>query len=189
VAEPNPVSYHSFFGHQHFSFDRTQGQADFRAAVNRILTRNQLAYELNASSQVFRLAAPVLHEALTLQTFRTGDAALDELLEAARAKFLNPDPTVRREALEKLWDAWERTKTLDSPDDKRASVTTLLNKTADEPNFREVLEQEAMALTNVGNRFQIRHAETAQVPLRRNDQVDYLFHRLFALIWLVLRAR
>jgi len=28
----------------------------------------------------------------------------------------------------------------------------------------------------------IRHSETSQVPLQRNDHVDYLFHRLFALI-------
>src|ERR1039457_1066325 len=28
--------------------------------------------------------------------------------KSARTKFLNPDPRVRRESLEKLWDAWER---------------------------------------------------------------------------------
>jgi hypothetical protein len=44
-------------------------------------------------------------------------------------------------------------------------------------------------MTDIGNGFQIRHSETSQVPLQRNNHVDYLFHRLFALIWLVLRAR
>ncbi len=189
VAEIVPTSFHSFFGHQHLSFDRAQGQADFRAAVNRIFARNQLAYELKDNGQILRLAAPVLHEVLAAQAFRTGDAALDELLESARAKFLSPDSSVRREAIEKLWDGWERVKTLEPGPDKRASAKALLDKTADEPNFREVLEQEAKALTDVGNRFQIRHSETSQVPLQRNDHVDYLFHRLFALIWLVLRAR
>lgn len=131
----------------------------------------------------------MLHELLTAQAFRTGDATLDGLLESARAKFLSPDANVRREAIEKLWDAWERVKTLEVGPDKRSSVKTLLDKAADEPTFREVLEQEARAVTDVGNRFQIRHSETTQVPLQRNDHVDYLFHRLFALIWLVLRAR
>jgi hypothetical protein len=189
VAETVPTSFHGFFGHQHLTFDRTPGQAEFRAAVNRIFARNQLAYELKDNGQIQRLAAPVLHEALTASAFRTGDAALDSLLESARAKFLDPDANVRREAIEKLWDSWERVKTLEPGPDKRSSVKVLLDGAADEPNFREVLEQDARALTDIGNRFQIRHSETSQVPLRRNDHVDYLFHRLFALIWLVLRAR
>ncbi len=46
-------------------------------------------------------------------------------------------------------------------------------KIADEPTFSEVLEQEARTLTDVGNRFQIRHSETSQVPLQRNDHLDY----------------
>jgi hypothetical protein len=189
VAETVPTSFHSFFGHQHLSFDRTQGQADFRAAINRIFARNQLAYELKDDGQIRRLAAPVLHELLTAQAFRTGDATLDALLESARTKFLSPDANVRREAIEKLWDAWERVKTLEPGPDKRSSVKALLDKSADEAAFRDVLEEEARALTEIGNRFQIRHSETNQVRLQRNDHVDYLFHRLFALIWLVLRAR
>jgi hypothetical protein len=189
VTETVPISFHSFFGHQHLSFDRVQGQTDFRAAVNRIFARNQLAYELTDIGQILRLAAPVLHEFLTAQTFRTGDPSLDGLLESARAKFLSPDASTRREAIEKLWDAWERVKTLEPGPDKRTSVKILLDRTADEPTFRNVLEQEARALTDVGNAFQIRHSETTQIPLLRNDHVDYLFHRLFALIWLVLRAR
>ena len=80
-------------------------------------------------------------------------------------------------------------KTLEPGPDKPTSVKVLLDKAADEPTFRDVLDQEARALTNIGNRFQIRHSETTQVPLQRNDHVDYLFHRLFALIWLVIRAR
>ena len=38
----------------------------------------------------------------------TGDAELDKLLETAREKFLNHSLDVRKEAPEKLWDAWER---------------------------------------------------------------------------------
>ena len=189
VAEPIPTSFHSFFGHQHFTFDRIPGQAEFRAAINRIFTRNNLAYELKDDGHIQRLAAPVLHEHLTGSAFRTGDLMLDGLLESARTKFLDPDPAVRREAIEKLWDAWERVKTLEPGPDKPTSVKVLLDKAADEPTFRDVLEQEARTLTSIGNRFQIRHSETTQVPLQRNDHVDYLFHRLFALIWLVIRAR
>ena len=61
-------------------------------------------------------------------TFNTGDQTLNELLQAAREKFLNRDLTVRREALEKLWDAWERLKSLFDPNDKRRSVAMLLDR-------------------------------------------------------------
>jgi hypothetical protein len=57
-----------------------------------------------------------------------------------------------------------------------------------EPTFRERLEQEAVQLTEIGNKFMIRHTETDKVPIVESDQVDYLFHRMFAFIRLVLMA-
>ena len=96
---------------------------------------------------------------------------------------------MRREALEKLWDAWERIKTMEPGANKKASTKALLDKAATEPEFRKLIENEAQSLTVVGNKFHIRHSETAQIEIQSEDQIDYLFHRLFALIWLVLRAR
>src|ERR1700720_613721 len=127
-----------------------------------------------------------LREALAVGAFATGDQTLDSMLEDARRKFLDPNPAVRREALEKLWDAWERLKTMRPGADKKASVTTLLNEACSEPNFRTELESEGIKLTKIGNTFQIRHSEISQVPLARDAHVDYLFHRMFALIWMLL---
>ncbi|MBI5406236.1 MAG: hypothetical protein HZA18_00900 [Nitrospirae bacterium] len=189
VAEPSPGSYHSFFEHHHLSFDREQGRSDFLERANRILARNQIAFQLQENGLVVRLAPPVLQEALTMLLFATGDDKLDDLLEAARTKFLDPNPAVRREALEKLWDAWERLKTIGPGRDKRESTRALLDKTSDEPSFRKLLEVEASALTDVGNTFHIRHSETTQIELQSVDHVDYLFHRCFSFIWLLLRAR
>lgn len=189
VAEAVGGSYHSFFSHSHLSFDRSKGQADFRDRVNRVLSRNGIAFSLEQDGRVTRLAPPVLDEELRGAAFDTGDATLDGLLEAARNKFLSPDPTMRREALEKLWDAWERLKTLEPGVDKKASAKALLDKAADESSYRDVLEQEAMTLTKIGNNFRIRHSETTQVEIRTEDQIDYLFHRLLALILLLVRAR
>lgn len=47
---------------------------------------------------------------------------------------------------------------------------------------------EASALTKIGNTFHIHHSETSQEPLSSSREVDYLFHRLFAFIALLLRA-
>lgn len=187
VGKPNIRDHHEFFGHDHITHDRPVGQIEFRQAINRILARNGLAFELGNDGQVVRLASPILREALAIGSFRTGDSELDAMLESARKKFLDPDSTVRREALEKLWDAWERLKTLLPGADKKAGVTALLDQASSEASFRSQLETESKQLTSIGNSFQIRHSETTQVQLSDTAHVDYLFHRLFALIWMLLR--
>ena len=53
---------------------------------------------------------------------------------------------------------------------------------------RERLDKEAFELTSIGNSFQIRHTETQQTPLELSEHVDYLFHRLFSMVWLILRT-
>jgi hypothetical protein len=157
--------------------------------VSRILARNELVYDLDETGRVVRLVAPLLSEALSDQVFTPDVPKLDELLRAARVKFLDPDPTERREALEKLWDAFERIKTLAPGKDKGASTDALISKTAAEPTFKALLDEESKTLAKTGNTFHIRHSETSQVDLQSDNHVDYLFHRLFALVWLFLRAR
>jgi len=55
--------------------------------------------------------------------FKTGDGELDRLLETAREKFFNKSLDVRKEGLEKLWDAWERLKTVEAGKDQKAQAT------------------------------------------------------------------
>lgn len=188
VAKPIRGSYHSFYRHYHLGFDREEGQAEFREKANRVFARNGVAYELARNGEVQRLAPPILREALAVIQFSTGDAELDTILETARGKFLSPDSQIRRESLEKLWDAWERVKTIEPAVNKKASIERLLDKAASEENFRKMLETEAHELTHIGNTFQIRHSEISQIPIQTNEQVDYLFHRLFAMIHLVLAS-
>lgn len=130
----------------------------------------------------------MLAEALASAAFRTADAELNRILESARSKFLSPDPDLRREALEKLWDAWERLKTVLYPDDKKQSVSALLDRVAPTYNLRSVLETEARELTRIGNDFQIRHSEANRIPIESSAHIDYLFHRLFAMIQLLLKG-
>ena len=99
--------------HSHYSYDRDEGRASFTYDVNRMFERNGMAFELREGA-VVRLAPAILQEALASSTFWTGDSTLDELLEVSRQKFTNHSIDVRRESLEKLWDAWERLKTLES---------------------------------------------------------------------------
>lgn len=187
IAEPRQVSFHSFFGHYHLGFAQDEGRATFREEINRIFERNGIAFELKETGQVERIAPEGLREALAEALFRTGDAALDQLLERARTRFLSRDPAIRKESLETLWDAWERLKSLEPGRDKRESTANLLDKGSAQREFREVLETEARQLTDIGNNFMIRHTEVTKVPITDDEHVDLLFHRLFALIRLLLR--
>jgi hypothetical protein len=118
----------------------------------------------------------------------SGDQTFDSMVRAAVESFRDPAPAARAQAVEKLWDAWERMKTLDDGSDKKASVKLLLDRGSSEPAFRAMLEVEASALTAIGNSFHIRHFETNKVSIGRPEQLDYLFHRMLGLINLLLNS-
>lgn len=192
IAQPQPQtgSYHKHFDHYHLQFDVEEGRGKFREEINEIFSRNRVAYELKEDGQIERLAPPVLQKLLdSAQLFQTGDEKLNELLEKARSKFLTPRPDTRRESLEPLWKAWERLKTLGEGSDKKKQITETLNRVSgnDSPEFREALEKEAGELTWIGNELMIRHSEVGKEPLAKDEHVDYLFHRLFSLIWMILK--
>ena len=190
VSKANRGLYHDFFKHYHYiNFDEEAGRSEFRDAVNLIFRRNHLAFTLTEQGRVERIVPDEIDKALRNAPFQTKDAELNDMLTTARRKFLSPDEKERREALEKLWDAFERIKTIDAPD-KKAGATVMLHRAAGPsvPEFRALLEDESTALTNAGNSFQIRHSETYQETLTSTEHVDYLFCRLFSLLNLILRT-
>jgi hypothetical protein len=186
IAEAKDPSFHSYMSHSHYSYDQESGREKFSHDINRIFERNGMAFNL-VQGEVIRIAPEVLHDSLDQARFNSGDTFLDGLLEGARHKFLNHSLEVRRESLEKLWDAWERLKTLE-PGDKKISTKILLDKAASEQNFRDCLEQEARQLTDIGNKFMIRHTEKGKEPISDSAHIDYLFHRMFSMIRLLLKS-
>ena len=65
VAKPYQRGYHEYFDHYHLDFNREEGQIEFRERINRILGRNDLAYELQENGEIVRLTPTVLGEDLT----------------------------------------------------------------------------------------------------------------------------
>jgi hypothetical protein len=189
IGKPIEGSYHSYFGHHHLSFDIDAGRSEFRDAINRIFRRNGLVFELNDSGEITRLAPLALADTLSRAAFRTGDSELDRLLDKSRRKFLDADLDIRRESLEALWDAWERLKTLNGMA-KKAGISSLLDSLSgsDSPRLRAALEQDAIAVTDLGNHLRIRHSETDREAITSHSQVDYLYHRLFALVQAAIKA-
>ena len=189
VGEPIKGTNHRFFKHHHLSWNREAGLARFLSDVNRIFARNGVAYELTPDGQARRLLPEPLAEALRSMVFKTGDDETDRLLETARHRIALPKEDDRRDALEKLWDAFERVKTLEPGSDKRQRADALLDRAAvPGTEFRKILGEESFALTRIGNTFRIRHSEVDQERLRSLKHVDYLFWRMFAFVWMVLKA-
>lgn len=189
VGEPIQGAYHSYYRHHHLSWDRDAGLARFVADVNLLFRRNAVAYELTSVGQARRILPQPIADALGWSLFRTGDAETDRLLEAARQRILSPKPEDRQDALEKLWDAFERLKTLEPGTNKRAQSDLLLDRVAPPGSgFRQALAREAAELTTIGNSFRIRHSETTQEVLTSPDQIDYLFTRMFAFVRVVLKG-
>ena len=187
ISYPTERNWHGYARHYHLcAFDQEAAKVDYRDTINRLFRRNRHPFEIRDNGEVHRLSPPVLNDVLGSVVFRTGDEDLDRLLNEARERFSAPDANVRRESLERLWDAWERLKTL-YPGQKNASTEALLTAAIGEENFRNRVGAEARELTSIGNRFMIRHTETDKIPITTPQQVDYLFHRLFALIWILLK--
>lgn len=84
--------------------------------------------------------------------FETGDSGLDTLLNTAKTKYLDPDAVVRQEGLEKLWDAWERLKTIEPGSSKRASTAALLDRVATGPEIRELFGDRSARTDRRGQR-------------------------------------
>jgi len=115
-----------------------------------------------------------------------GEETLDQMITEACDKIRLPPSEAKQEALEKIWKAWERIKTIHSAD-KRKGMEEILAQAAPEKKFRETLQAEAKELTKIGNDYSIRHSETNQIPLEIPEQFDHLFHRMLAMIYLLLQ--
>ena len=86
--------------------DQTHWFAEAHAAVRR--SRQLDSHLPRAATRRAWTEASSSTEILSPTMFRTGDVETDRLLETARQKILKPHKEVRQDALEKLWDAFER---------------------------------------------------------------------------------
>lgn len=187
VGEPILGSYHSYQHHHHMRWDRSAGLANYITEVNVLFQRNGIAIKLDADGHAQRILPQPVAQALGWHMFRTGDDQLNGLLEYARSHFLSPKLQDRRDATEKLWDAFERMKTLEPGADKRAQADALLDRAASHGTaMRSALDEEAKALTNIGNSLRIRHSETKQEMIDRAEQLDWLFVRMFGFVRFLL---
>lgn len=181
-------NYHTFFKHYHYSIDdRGANRKAFQEKINELFERNGLNYMLTDAGQIERVVplplVLIIHRVVNIK-----DSELNRLVSAAAGKIRLPKLEDRKLALDKLWDAFERSKTYfleDGKVDKRKSVDRVLDKlSGNDTDFRKLLNDECLALTKIGNDYQIRHYENGTIAIENSDEIDYLFYRMFSYIHL-----
>lgn len=185
ISKPIEKKSHDFYGHYELSFDRKSGQREFRVDVNTILRRGGAVFELNKKLKIVRTGSPSVQDVMQKLVPSSGDTKLDKDLNQAIKLYRSRHPEDRTMALEKLWDGFERLKTLDSPGKKPASIAVLLNNISS-PEFRTFVDDEMTRLTNLGNNFEIRHHEVGKHPVPLEAQ-DYIFVRMTSLVTYLLQ--
>ena len=111
-----------------------------------------------------------------------------ELLEEAINLFKQPNPFASKNAVEKLWDAYERLKTYYIDLDKKDSATKIVNDISGNiTEFVTLFNDEFRTLSKIGNEFRIRHHETDKIDITDNRHYDYFFNRCLSLISLAIQ--
>ena len=122
-------------------------------------------------------------QVIYIRTNISKDAKTNDLLLETKISFLYDNIQM---ALEKIWDAFERVKTL-CKKDKKESIKEVCIKLSYDLDF-EFFNNEYKLLTNIGNEYQIRHFETNKKPIKSDETKKYLFFRVLSLINLTLEG-
>lgn len=176
VAKPIQNFHHKELDHYHLVFDEVTGKQQFLIDINRILSRNKLMYELTDAGHVVKKAPGIPVQKLSTGQFRTGDPALDKMLEEAHRAFLDPDPSVHGKSLKLLWNCFER-------------LQSLPEKVTGDEAFLSLLDMEAQTLTKIGDTFHLRHSDTKRSTVTDPALIDYMFHRFYCMIRLLLSPK
>lgn len=100
--------------HNELTFVEAPGRREFTKDVNQILQRGGTMYELNPAGRIVRIGTAEVQQVISQMTPASGDTELDGLLSLAKERYLSRQADDRALALEKLWDAFERLKTVPS---------------------------------------------------------------------------
>ena len=183
-------SFHSYFGHNHIQLlDTDKISRTFCSDINGIFQKTGLLYTLTENMMVERV---IEHSTLSIEVETTiksvKESGLKDLLDEAVLLFKQPNPAMRNDAVEKLWDALERLKTYYTSLDKKASVTKIIKDMGDgQPSFEQLFDVEFSALTKIGNDYRIRHHETNKIDIQDIRHYDYFFNRCLALLAVALQ--
>lgn len=110
------------------------------------------------------------------------DDKLTNIIKEARILYLNNDIQT---AVEKIWDALERIKTILNKDKKKGilAICSMCNNDLD----KSYIDDEFRILTQIGNEYQIRHFEIDKKEIKDKETLSYLFFRTFLFVSFIIQ--
>lgn len=168
-----------YFVNDNFDVMQDKDIAEAKKFFAKFLEDSIRTNEIIDLSDAFNLN--VNNELLFNQKVKTSDEILNDLIVKARSFFLKGDI---QQAVEKIWDALERLKTLLNKD-KKEGIKIICKYLSDEIELG-FFNDEYQVLTDLGNKYQIRHFETDRKPIKNLETRKYLFFRALSLINLTL---
>ena len=167
--------------------DREAARATLRDDLNTGFARLGYRYELTELGQILRLTDEPQDLEILEGEQRTADAHLSELVDRAKGDFFDRAGQRTAQALEAIVDAFERIKTLENLS-KAVSIPISLERISSQPQVRQRIDKEMRELTEIGNSFEIRHHEVAQLAIESDEIIDYLFYRYYNVVRVFIRA-
>ena len=192
ITDYQDQGYHSYFQHQHIKVLKTNVVFDtYRQAINEAFALTGLLYVLNDNKQVERITDTDAQIAVNQTPIsNVQEPGLKQLIEDAVRLYKNPRPEIYHTAVEKIWDALERIKTVFvCPGvDKKTSVSELIIRMSNgKQEYVNLFNTEFQALTDIGNKYRIRHHEIDKFDIPDEQYYGYFFNRCFSLICLALK--
>lgn len=180
---------HSYFGHHHLTCEKTDVIfRTFQKEINDLFEKTGLLYHLTDVKIIERVVEnSPLNSELENNIAHVKEKGVKDLLEDAIALHKQPYPTSARDAVEKIWDALERLKTYYTDMDKKTSASKIVNDMAggNQP-FVDLFNAEFKTLTEIGNKYRIRHHETDKIDITDAHHYDYFFNRCLSVIALAI---
>lgn len=171
------------------SFETDNVFLAFQKEINDIFTDSGLLYELKNNRTIERIVeyGPLTPEIQkSIETIK--ETGTKELLQEAVALYKTPNPASHKDAVEKLWDAFERLKTYYTNLDKNKSANKIIKNIANgNESIFAMLDSEFKTLTTIGNTYRIRHHETNKIDIEDERYYDYFFNRCLSLIALAIQ--
>lgn len=113
---------------------------------------------------------------------QTEDITINELIEESKLYIRKDSIEEKQIGLERIWHAFERFKTYFGEDKKKSVIQVLKKVSNGNQTLFEELEKECKVLTEIGNKFQIRHFEINKNKLNSVELKEYLYFRMLSFL-------
>ena len=194
LVAKNCKDYELFYdddcGHSYLYFlDSNTSFTKFQKEINNIFDMVGLSYILNNSMQIERIVQnSPLTEEIVKNISEIREDGTRKLLQEAIDLHKRPHLNARRDSVEKIWDAFERIKSYYTNLNKHQSADKIINDISNKQSaFVDLFNTEFKSLTDIGNKFRIRHHEINRIDINDVRYYDYFFNRCLALIALVIQ--